>query len=52
EVIGGLLEDEPGLAADVVLGIEATGHLEDLLGDHLLAAWRDGHTALRTPPHP
>ncbi|MFE6986090.1 iron-containing redox enzyme family protein [Streptomyces griseus] len=49
EVIAGLLADEPGLAADVVLGIEATGHLEDLLGDHLLAAWRDGRSALRTP---
>ncbi|MFI1932207.1 iron-containing redox enzyme family protein [Streptomyces sp. NPDC020330] len=49
EVIGGLLEDEPALAADVVLGIEATGHLEGLLGDHLLAAWRDGRSALRTP---
>ncbi|NEB36198.1 iron-containing redox enzyme family protein [Streptomyces sp. SID14515] len=49
EVIAGLLEDEPELAADVVLGIEATGHLEDLLGDHLLAAWRDGRSALRTP---
>ncbi|MFJ6609720.1 iron-containing redox enzyme family protein [Streptomyces sp. NPDC091289] len=49
EVIAGLLEDEPGLAADVVLGIGATGHLEDLLADHLLAAWREGRTALRTP---
>ncbi|MFI1226604.1 MULTISPECIES: iron-containing redox enzyme family protein [unclassified Streptomyces] len=52
EVIGGLLEDEPALAADVVLGIEATGHLEDLLGDHLLAAWREGRSALRTPLAP
>ncbi|MEU5284307.1 iron-containing redox enzyme family protein [Streptomyces sp. CA-278952] len=52
EVIGGLLEDEPGLAADVVLGIEATGHLEDLLGDHLLAAWREGRSVLRTPLEP
>ncbi|BFP57075.1 iron-containing redox enzyme family protein [Streptomyces griseus] len=52
EVIGGLLEDEPELAADVVLGIEATGHLEDLLADHLLAAWREGRTALRTPLTP
>lgn len=49
EVIGGLLEDEPALAADIVLGIEATGHLEDLLGDHLLAAWREGRSALRPP---
>ncbi|SBU96255.1 Iron-containing redox enzyme [Streptomyces sp. Ncost-T6T-1] len=52
EVIGGLLEDEPGLAADVVLGIEATGHLEDLLGDRLLAAWREGRSALRAPLTP
>ncbi|MFF2721293.1 iron-containing redox enzyme family protein [Streptomyces sp. NPDC058011] len=49
EVIEGLLEDEPALAADIVLGIEATGHLENLLGDHLLTAWRDGRSALRTP---
>ncbi|MFF3034357.1 iron-containing redox enzyme family protein [Streptomyces rubiginosohelvolus] len=52
EVIGGLLEDEPGLAADIVLGIEATGHVEDLLGDHLLAAWREGRSALRAPLTP
>lgn len=52
EVIGGLLEDEPGLAADVVLGIGATGHLEDLLGDHLLGMWREGRSALRTPLTP
>ncbi|MCZ4101659.1 iron-containing redox enzyme family protein [Streptomyces sp. So13.3] len=49
DVIGGLLEDEPYLAPDIVLGIEATGHLEYLLADHLLSAWRDGSTALRTP---
>ncbi|WP_334663157.1 iron-containing redox enzyme family protein [Streptomyces cyaneofuscatus] len=52
EVIGGLLEDEPALAADIVMGIEATGHLEALLGDHLLTAWRDGRSALRTPLTP
>ncbi|MFE9851873.1 iron-containing redox enzyme family protein [Streptomyces sp. NPDC005576] len=50
EVIGGLLEDEPWLAADVVLGIEATGLLEDRLAAHLLAAWRDGRSALRELP--
>lgn len=50
EVIGGLLEDEPWLAADIVLGIEATGLLEDRLAAHLLAAWRDGRTALRELP--
>ncbi|MFF8554970.1 iron-containing redox enzyme family protein [Streptomyces sp. NPDC015501] len=52
EVVDGLLEDEPGLAADVVLGIEATGYLEDRLGDHLLTAWRGGRSALRAPLAP
>ncbi|GHF66890.1 MULTISPECIES: iron-containing redox enzyme family protein [Streptomyces] len=52
DVIAGLLEDEPELAADVVLGIEATGHLEDRLAEHLLTAWRDGRTALRAPLTP
>ncbi|WNF25706.1 iron-containing redox enzyme family protein [Streptomyces sp. C11-1] len=49
DVIGGLLADEPELAADVVLGIAATGYLEGRLADHLLSAWREGRTALRTP---
>jgi hypothetical protein len=49
EVIGGLLEDEPGLAPDVAFGIDATEFLEDRLGERLLAAWREGRSALRTP---
>ncbi|WP_062210342.1 iron-containing redox enzyme family protein [Streptomyces sp. NBRC 109706] len=49
EVIGGLLADEPGLAADVVFGIEATGLLEDALGRALLPPWRAGRPALRRP---
>ncbi|MFD6426935.1 iron-containing redox enzyme family protein [Streptomyces sp. NPDC060198] len=49
EVIGGLLEDEPWLAADMVLGIEATVLLEDRLAAHLLSAWRENRTALREP---
>ncbi|MFD6275592.1 iron-containing redox enzyme family protein [Streptomyces sp. NPDC060209] len=40
DVIGGLLDDEPGLAADIVFGITATSCLEDRLGDRLLADWR------------
>lgn len=47
EVVGGLLENEPALEADVVFGIRATGFLEDRLGDRLLKAWRSGATALR-----
>jgi hypothetical protein len=49
EVIDGLLEQEPRLAADVVFGIDATGYLEDRLGDRLLADWRAGRSSLRTP---
>ncbi|MFJ8888331.1 iron-containing redox enzyme family protein [Streptomyces sp. NPDC102402] len=40
DVIGGLLDDEPALAADIAFGIGATSYLEDRLGDRLLADWR------------
>jgi hypothetical protein len=46
EVIGGLLEEEPHLEADIAFGIDATVHLEDLLSGHLLDAWRDSRTSL------
>jgi hypothetical protein len=49
EVIDGLLEQEPRLAADVVFGIDATGYLEDRFADQLLADWRAGRSSLRTP---
>ncbi|MFE9096801.1 iron-containing redox enzyme family protein [Streptomyces sp. NPDC007264] len=52
DVVGGLLESEPGLAEDVVLGIRATGFLEDRLAARLLDAWRGGRSALRTTPVP
>lgn len=48
DVIGGLLESEPWLEADVVFGIQATSLLEERLGRRLLEAWRDGRCALRT----
>ncbi|MGD9484900.1 iron-containing redox enzyme family protein [Streptomyces sp. TRM70308] len=49
DVLGDLLAREPGLAGDVVLGIQATEHLEARLATHLLHAWRDGATSLRRP---
>ncbi|MFF1477562.1 iron-containing redox enzyme family protein [Streptomyces sp. NPDC058301] len=49
EVIGGLLEQEPQLAPDVVFGVDATVFLEDRFGDDLLGHWRAGRTSLRTP---
>ncbi|MEU5993713.1 iron-containing redox enzyme family protein [Spirillospora sp. NPDC047418] len=49
DVVGALLAGEPDLAADVALGVRATGLLEDRLGARLLDRWRAGRTALRRP---
>ncbi|BBA95554.1 hypothetical protein RVR_456 [Actinacidiphila reveromycinica] len=49
EVVGGLLADEPGLAADVAFGADTTVFLADRLAAHLLAAWRADRSALRRP---
>ncbi|MEV4918217.1 iron-containing redox enzyme family protein [Streptomyces tirandamycinicus] len=46
EVMAGLLEEEPDLAADVAFGVDATVHLDERLERHLLAAWREGRTSL------
>ncbi|MFE6041173.1 iron-containing redox enzyme family protein [Streptomyces sp. NPDC056452] len=40
DVIGGLLDDEPELAADIAFGVTATSCLEDRLADRLLADWK------------
>ncbi|SEF62378.1 Iron-containing redox enzyme [Thermomonospora echinospora] len=49
DVLGDLLRREPGLAADVVLGVQATSLLEERLGDHLLGCWGAGRTSLLRP---
>ncbi|WP_307797692.1 iron-containing redox enzyme family protein [Streptomyces laculatispora] len=49
EVVGGLLEEEPWLEADVVFGIESTDLLDARLGEKTLSAWRQGRSSLRTP---
>ncbi|MEU0334333.1 iron-containing redox enzyme family protein [Streptomyces sp. NPDC006193] len=49
EVIVGLLEEEPELAADVAFGIDATEYLEERLARRLLTDWRAGRSSLRTP---
>ena len=46
-LLGDLLDREPGLAPDVVLGIEAGLLLEDRFAEHLLQAWRAGRSSLR-----
>ncbi|MGI5255284.1 iron-containing redox enzyme family protein [Actinacidiphila glaucinigra] len=50
DVIGDLPAREPGLTADVVLGIRATALLDGRLEEHLLGAWRAGRTSLRAAP--
>ncbi|WP_282692541.1 iron-containing redox enzyme family protein [Streptomyces sp. CC208A] len=49
EVVGGLLAEEPGLAADVAFGARATGLLEDALAESVVRAWQTGGSALRAP---
>ncbi|MFC3455448.1 iron-containing redox enzyme family protein [Amycolatopsis speibonae] len=52
DVVGDLLEREPELAADIVLGIQATDLLENRLTEHLLGAWSAGETSLLRPVRP
>lgn len=47
DVIGGMLADEPELAADVVFGIQATNLIEARFAAHVLSAWHSGRTSLR-----
>lgn len=49
DVIGGLLDEEPHLAADIAFGIDVTGHVEDRLAERLLGDWRAGRSSLRVP---
>ncbi|MDG5804704.1 iron-containing redox enzyme family protein [Streptomyces ossamyceticus] len=49
EVVAGLLTEEPHLDADVAFGVDATNHLEDVLADRFLDAWRADRSSLRVP---
>jgi hypothetical protein len=49
DVVEALTAAEPELAPDVVFGVEATNLVEDRFADHLMRAWDDGRTSLRTP---
>ena len=48
-VLAPLLEAEPDLAADVVLGIQTSTLLGDRLAEHLLGHWTTGRSSLRKP---
>ena len=49
EVVADLLAREPELAADVVLGIQATQLVEDRFERQVLDAWTAGRSSLRRP---
>lgn len=41
-----LVEREPALAADVVLGLRASSWLEERFGEHLMSCWQAGRSSL------
>ncbi|HET8868428.1 MAG TPA: iron-containing redox enzyme family protein [Agrococcus sp.] len=50
ELAGGLVEQEPELLADVLFGAAACLAVEGWAAEHMLAAWTEGRSGLRTPP--
>lgn len=49
DLAGGLVEQEPELAEDVLLGAHACLLMEGLLAAHVLACWEQGVSSLREP---
>ena len=53
-IIAPLVAQDPAMAADVVFGMQAATLLDDRLGEHVMAAWSEGRSALvrELPPAP
>lgn len=51
-IIAPLVAEDPAMAADVVFGMQAATHLDDRLGDHVMARWGAGESALSGPLPP
>ncbi|MEU4650037.1 iron-containing redox enzyme family protein [Nocardia fluminea] len=47
DVVAGLLAAEPGEAASIVFGIQATNLLEDRFAEHVLGCWNENRSSLR-----
>ncbi|HEY0216288.1 MAG TPA: iron-containing redox enzyme family protein [Cellulomonas sp.] len=47
DLAAGLVADEPALLADVLFGAAACLAVDDLVAEHLVAAWTAGRTSLR-----
>ena len=49
DLAGGLMRQEPDVAADVLFGARALAALDRLWADHLLGCWERGESSLRLP---
>ena len=49
DLAGGLIRQQPELAADLVFGARALAELDARWGRHLLASWKAGQSSLRAP---
>ena len=49
DLCGSLVAEEPALAPDVLLGAATAVALDRLFTEHLLGAWAEGHSSLRSP---
>jgi heme oxygenase-like protein len=49
DLAGGLARQEPRIADDILFGARALLHLEDRLGQAVLASWREGRSSLLRP---
>jgi Iron-containing redox enzyme len=48
DLCGGLVEQEPALAADVLFGAACALHMDNAVARHLLGCWAERRTSLRT----
>jgi hypothetical protein len=46
DVLGGLLEQDPAIAADIVVGVDGAYWLESRLSEHVIGSWQRGETSL------
>lgn len=52
QMVTGILEHEPHLAADVVFGASALQRVESRFARRILESWEDGRSSLLAPPSP
>ena len=48
DLAGALAAQEPALATDIVFGAEALSFVDGYFAAHLLSAWQEGHSSLRS----